>query len=131
MATWQDDAITRRRVEAGVTFLAFDHSELVGTISLYERHRGPCAYYKREGVFYFGMLGVAPESQGRGIGGLLLVRVEREATARGAHELALDTAEGAERLVALYERRGYRIADRVNWPATNYVSVIMSKPLEL
>ncbi|NNE07324.1 MAG: GNAT family N-acetyltransferase [Gemmatimonadetes bacterium] len=131
VATWQGDAITRRRVEAGVTFLAFDDSDLVGTISLYEKHRGPCAYYKREGVFYFGMFGIAPDRQGRGIGARLLGRVEREAAARGARELALDTAEGAERLLAFYESRGYRIVDRVDWPATNYVSVIMSKPLDL
>ncbi len=130
VATWQDDEITRRRVEAGVTFLAFAGDELVGTISFYEKHRGPCEYYKREGVTYFGMFGVAPDRQGGGIGSLLLDRVEQEAAARGARELALDTAEGAERLVALYEGRGYGIVDRVDWPATNYISVIMAKPLE-
>lgn len=131
MATWQDDDITNRRVHAGATFLALDGDEILGTITLYEKHRGPCEYYKRDGVAYFGMFGVAPDRQGQGIGNLLLDRVEQEAISRRVRELALDTAEGAKRLVALYERRGYKTVDRVDWPATNYISVIMSKPLEL
>ena len=29
----------------------------------------------------------------------------------------------------MYERWGYRIVDRVDWEGTNYVSVVLSKPL--
>lgn len=30
---------------------------------------------------------------------------------------------------ATYERRGYRVVDRVDWKVTNYVSVIMAKAI--
>ncbi len=49
--------------------------------------------------------------------------------ATGAAEIALDTAVPAAHLIALYERRDYRIVDRYDWDETNYESVIMSRPV--
>ena len=54
---------------------------------------------------------------------------ERRALETGASEIALDTAESAAHLVEMYENRGYRIVEKVDWPETNYVSVVMSKSL--
>jgi DNA-binding winged helix-turn-helix (wHTH) protein len=44
-------------------------------------------------------------------------------------ELALDTAETADDLIAFYTRRGYRFVDHVRWDAVNYRSVVLSKRL--
>ena len=50
-------------------------------------------------------LGVGPDSQGRGIGGALITCALREAAARGARAVRLETSD--ERNVRLYERHGF------------------------
>ena len=60
----------------------------------------------------------------------LLDFVEARARESGARELALDTAVGAKHLIDMYLRKGYRLVDKVDWPETNYLSVVMSKNLE-
>ena len=50
---------------------------------------------------------VAREARGKGTGEHLLARVEREARARGASELALEVRHDNAAAVAFYERRGY------------------------
>ena len=53
--------------------------------------------------------------------------VERRARELGAQELALDTAEGASDLLRMYEARGYRFIEEVDWrPTTNYRSRLLS-----
>lgn len=48
----------------------------------------------------------------------------------GARVMALDTAEPATRLVALYSSWGYEQCGRCDWrPITNYESVVMRKHL--
>ena len=44
-------------------------------------------------------------------------------------ELAVDTAEPADHLVAFYSRRGYRFIEFAQWPGKHYRSVILSKSL--
>jgi hypothetical protein len=87
-----------------------------------------CPYYDRPGVASFHQFAVDPDLQGDRIGRRLLDLVEDRAAATGATEIALDTAVPATHLIAMYERRGYRIVDRVDWDETNYVSVIMARP---
>jgi GNAT superfamily N-acetyltransferase len=102
---------------------------IVGTI-LFEdaATTAGCGYYDRPGVASFHQFAVEPEWQGRGIGSRLLAHVEARAAETGAAEIALDTAEEATHLIALYNRRGYCIVDHADWDETNYVSVIMSRP---
>ena len=75
----------------------------------------------------FHQLGVDPDRRGEGIGGALVARAERRAREVGAEWIALDTADRAERLIGWYERLGYEIVDRHDWPMTNYESVILAK----
>ncbi len=52
-------------------------------------------------------LGVGPGSQGRGIGGALITFALRDAAARGARAVRLETSD--ERNVRLYERHGFLV----------------------
>ena len=45
----------------------------------------------------------------------MLAHVEARAVETGAAEIALDTAEEAFHLIALYNRRGYCIVDHADW----------------
>ncbi|HSQ60775.1 MAG TPA: GNAT family N-acetyltransferase [Acidobacteriota bacterium] len=132
VATYQDDDVTRRRLARGLPLIVEREGRMIGTVTLYPPH--PEAYvpwYRRPDVYSCGQFGVLPEFQGQGIGARVMDEVERRARERGAAELALDTAEGASRLIAWYERRGHRLVAHVQWPVTNYRSVVLSKALSL
>ena len=60
---------------------------------------------------------------------MMLDFIEARARALGATMLALDTAESADGLVTLYQRRGFQKIGRVQWDSTNYASVVMGKAL--
>ena len=48
----------------------------------------------------------------------------------GATTLALDTAQPATALIAMYVSWGYRVVGECDWrPFTNYPSVVMAQPL--
>lgn len=131
VATYQDEAVTKRRLDRGFPIVMELAGRLIGTVTLYPpRPDALPAWYRRPDVYYFGQFGVLPEFKGKGLGRRLMQEVERRARARGAGHLALDTAEGAAHLIAWYERCGFRFVEHVQWPVTNYRSVVMSKGLE-
>ena len=130
LASHQDEAMTARRVGRGAAYVAERDGAIVGTITLYPHHpESLVAWYRRPGISYFGQFGVRAEAQRQGVGRLLLRHVEREALGSGAEEIACDTAEGAQHLRAWYGREGYRFVGYVDWPVTNYRSVVLSKKL--
>jgi GNAT superfamily N-acetyltransferase len=130
MATHQSSDVTRERCERGECWVAEAEGRIVGTVVYYSpRRSGGCPWYDRPDVASFGQLGVEPASRSQGIGTLLLAKAEERAREDGATEIALDTSEQAHHLIALYERRGYRIVERTKWEEVNYASVIMSKAL--
>src|SRR5262249_31275244 len=128
LAAFQPEEVTRSRIAGGECSVALYAGKVVGTILF----RGPgqlggTPWYEKPSVATFSQFAVEPEYQGRGIGSELMSLVERRAIESGASELALSTPEPAAWLVGMYERHGYRIVERVNWKATNYTSVVMSK----
>lgn len=130
LATHQSDEVTERRLARGFPLVAEQGGRLVGTVTLYPpRPDHMVAWYRNPNVYYFGQFGVSPELQKQGIGLRLLQAVEAGARDRGAAEIACDTAEGAEHLRAWYTREGYRFIEQMDWPETNYVSVVLSKRL--
>lgn len=130
VATYQDDDVTRRRLARGLPLIVEREGRMIGTVTLYPPHpEAFVPWYRRPDVYSCGQFGVHPEFQGQGIGARMMDEVERRARDRGAAELALDTAEGASRLIAWYERRGHRFVAHVQWPVTNYRSVVLSKAL--
>jgi GNAT superfamily N-acetyltransferase len=130
LASHQDEDTTRSRLESGETLVAIQDEVLAGIVTLSppSATRGaPC--YERPGVASFGQFAVRPSHQRRGIGTRLLDLVELRARELGATELALDTSENAAGLIALYESRGFRTVEYVQWDVTNYRSVILAKRL--
>jgi GNAT superfamily N-acetyltransferase len=129
-ATYQSIETTKYRSEGGVCLIAELDGIIVGTVTFYNAEQTEHSeWYDRPEVSSFGQFGVEPTKQGQGIGAMLMDEVERLAAESGAKEIACDTAEGASHLIALYERRGYRIVGTVDWRETNYLSVILSKEI--
>ena len=127
----QTEETTRKRVAGGTCLVAVDGRELVGTIMFYDPGRSKgCQWYEKPGVAIIGQFGVRPERQGRGIGTCLLGETETLGISRGATELALDTSDGADHLIAWYERKGFRFIEHAQRKGKKYRSVIMSKKLQ-
>jgi GNAT superfamily N-acetyltransferase len=130
LATHQDEATTRRRMERGWPYVLEREGAIVGTITLYPPHpESLVSWYRRTEVVTCAQFGVRPDLQRRGLGAAMMDFAEAHARRNGAAELALDTAEGALHLVDWYLRRGHRPVETVQWPVTNYRSVVLSKAL--
>jgi GNAT superfamily N-acetyltransferase len=134
LAGRQDPETTRKRTSNGECYLAVQTvagmPKIVGTILFHEVEdaKGP-PWFQRKDVDSFSQFGVDPDVQGKGIGQLLLTRVEQRAAECGALELGLSMAEPDTNLMAFYVRRGYRFIEHWQWPYTNYRSAILSKTL--
>jgi GNAT superfamily N-acetyltransferase len=123
---------TRSRIKNGRCFVAELDDKIVGTIMFYPPGTGGgCPWYDNPKVAKIGQFGVDPGLQGHGIGARLLEHVEAEAIAAGIGEIALDTAEGADHLVAWYGRCGYRFVEHAQWQGKVYRSMILSKSLNI
>ena len=130
VASHQDVATTRRRVAKGETFVAVRDEAVIGIITLAEAHATHGSpFYDRPDVASFGQFAVLPAVQRQGIGSRLMDIVEARAREKGVVELALDTSEHAEALIAMYTKRGYRFIEYSKWDIVNYRSVILSKRL--
>jgi ribosomal protein S18 acetylase RimI-like enzyme len=61
------------------------------------------------GLAYFGTFAVAPQDQGAGLGRQLMAEAEHQAvTAFAAHRLEMTVLAQQDKLIAYYERRGFR-----------------------
>ena len=130
LASHQDEATTLRRLRGGTAIIADREGEIIGTVTLYRSSPDShCEWYRQANVFSFGQFAVRPDLQRTGVGLSLYRHIEEAARSMGATELALDTAEGATHLIRWYERLGFRFVQYVSWDATNYRSVVLSKPL--
>jgi GNAT superfamily N-acetyltransferase len=139
LAGRQDDTVTADRAANSECYLALMPAldvarvpveRIVGVI-LFEEHEKvtfPPFFLKPE-VAHFAQFGVDPDTQGKGIGRLLLATVERRARENKAVELACSMAEPDRELFDFYVKRGYRFVDHWQWPYTNYRSCILSKSL--
>jgi GNAT superfamily N-acetyltransferase len=126
----QTAEVTRRRALDGECYVAALERRIVGTATLgvaTAMTRPPP--YARPGLAYLTQFAVEPGLQGRGLGSRILAHVEARARDLGADTIALDTAEGAERLVRFYAARGYLVLGHLRWPDKSYRSVILGKPL--
>jgi GNAT superfamily N-acetyltransferase len=133
LAGRQDDATTRKRVSSGECYVAVLEGtapSLVGTILFHEVEdaQGP-PWFQNAHVDSFSQFAVDPDIQGRGIGQMLLEKVESRALECGATEMGLSMAEPDTALLNYYLKRGYRFIEHWQWPYTNYRSAILSKGL--
>jgi GNAT superfamily N-acetyltransferase len=135
LAGRQGDDITSQRAANSECYLALmqerGRERIVGVILLDEQEQAQFPpFFLKPGVCHFAQFGVDPNVQGRGVGRVLLERVEQRAREKGAHELALSMAEPDRDLYDFYIRRGYRFIEHWQWPYTNYRSCILSKRLD-
>lgn len=129
-ATYQDEAITRKRIADGECYLAELDGALIGSISYYPPGVLTYQYYgAHPEIAAFGQLGVEPSFRKKGVGSGLVSYVEERARSDGAPAIALDTAIPATHLVRWYRKLGYRIVGEADWESTNYRSYIMRKLL--
>jgi GNAT superfamily N-acetyltransferase len=130
VASHQSALVTKERMDRGETFVAAAGDVIVGVITLREpdaTHRSPfCA---RPDVADFGQLAVRPAYQRCGIGSRLMDIVEASSRDKAIAELAPNTSEHAEDLIAMYTRKGFRFIEYVQWDEVNYRSVVLAKTL--
>jgi GNAT superfamily N-acetyltransferase len=130
LASHQTAVTTRGRMVSGETIVALVDGSVVGMVTLSPPDvASGTPHYDRPGTASFEQFAVRPSYQGRGIGSRLLDLVEARAREVGAYELALDTSEHASHLIAMYEARGFRFVEHVQWAVTSYRSVVLSKCL--
>jgi GNAT superfamily N-acetyltransferase len=132
VAATQDSKKTADRIRWAKTCLVARHSKsLVATICYYTRTVFAIEppWHQRKDVSHFGQFAVEPALQGSGIGSALLAVIEQQARRDGKKELSCDTATKATHLVTFYEKRGFRIVGRHQWPHADYDSFILSKAL--
>lgn len=130
MASHQTSDVTLRRMKRGVAVVAVAAETVIGTITLADVAKtAGSSFYDRPDTASFGQFAVDPAWQHRGVGSMLMNLVESMACEAGARCLALDTSEQATGLIRLYETRGFRFVEHVQWPDVNYRSVVMAKVL--
>ncbi|MDU5083485.1 GNAT family N-acetyltransferase [uncultured Tissierella sp.] len=132
VAATQDDSVTLNRVRnAYKCYIGIYQNRIVSTISLYSPEPSDkSSWYSKEFVAKIGQFAVDTELQKYGIGSRMMDIVEEEARKiNNVREIALDTAETAYHLIDFYRKREYRYIETIEWGATNYKSVVLSKEL--
>lgn len=94
---------------------------------------------KGDGLAHFGMFAVATRLQNAGIGKLVMAAAERRAVELWAvRAMRLTVMSPQDKLVAFYERRGYRLTgereafpfeDEPNWVRNDFDVLVMRKAL--
>jgi len=129
--THQSVQDTAKRFASGTGLVMLEGDDYVGTITLRPpQPESAVALYRDPGVWTLSQFCIAPAAKGLGYGRRLHDHATAEARRAGATTIALDTAQPATALIAMYEAWGYRLVGECDWrPLTNYTSVVMSRPL--
>ena len=110
--TTEADLLDGQRTDAAAVADTVAAPTSVVLLSLDEAGRmtACCQVDRRDdGVAYFGMFAVRPDTQGGGVGSELLAEAERHAREEyGAIRLEMTVIGQRSELIAWYERRGYR-----------------------
>lgn len=136
-AATQSVETTQQRAAEGQCFVAECRGRIVGTVTVsgpYDPAVAPwsadVAAFRDRDTAHFHQFAVDPDRQHQGIGRRLVAACERWARERGYKRMALDTAEPAAELRALYHRLGYVEVAQVQWQGKQYRSVVMEKALD-
>ena len=136
-AATQTPEMTAKRVAEGQCFVAEQDGQLVGTVTVcgpYGEGEGSWSgdqpWFRDRDTAHFHQFAVHPDHQGRGLGSRLVAACEDWARQRGYRRLALDTAEPATALRAMYARLGFQLVGHTQWAGKHYRSVILLKALD-
>jgi uncharacterized damage-inducible protein DinB/GNAT superfamily N-acetyltransferase len=128
---------TARRAAEGQCFVAVQGGWLVGTVTVagpYDQSSAPwtaaAPWFRDRDTAHLHQFAVDPSAQRQGLGRRLVASCEQWGRERGYRLLALDTAEPAAGLRAMYRRLGYSDVGHVQWAGKSYRSVIMRKALD-
>jgi predicted N-acetyltransferase YhbS len=124
-ATYQNEEVTRERMQKGRCFVLLDGELIIGTILFFDRD-----YLNRnKKCGYVGQFGIHPNYKRKGLGHLLMDYVESLAVQEGYESLQLDTAKPATHLVNWYLKREYQIIASTKWEGKTYESWIFERSL--
>lgn len=131
-ATHQTVVDTASRLAEGHGFVGTINDRVIATITVRPpQPQSAVELLREEDTWSFGQFAVHPTHQGHGHGKRLHDFVLQFAVSKGCRRMALDTAEPARSLVEMYQSWGYVRVGHCDWrPHTNYVSVLMVKPLQ-
>lgn len=119
---------TATRFGSGQGYVVEADGDIVGTITVRPpQAESPLVLYRE--AWSIVQFAVSPRHKGAGIGKLLHEAALDHALRHGAEVMAIDTAAPAEALIAMYQAWGYRQVGEHSWTHTNYVSVVMTRPL--
>lgn len=129
--THQSVEDTVKRFASGTGLVMLEGSDYVGTATLRPpQPDSPVALYRDPTVWSLCQFCISPQVKGRGYGKKLHAYATEFARRAGAQVLALDTAQPAAALIAMYGSWGYQIVGECDWrPLTNYTSVLMARSL--
>lgn len=123
-ATYQDEEVTRERLQSGRAFVLLENEKIVATALLSEKN-----YLTERKTAYVGQLGVSSEYKRNGLGTILMDYCESMARQEGYEAIQLDTAKPALHLVKWYLKRGYAVVGATHWEGKTYESFIFEKDL--
>jgi ribosomal protein S18 acetylase RimI-like enzyme len=116
---------TAKRVRSGTALVMLAEGRYVGIVIVRPPQPTSEVPLYREPISQFC---VSPEYKGMGYGRRLHEKALSFASDAGAEFVALDTAEPAKGLIAMYDRWGYEVVGTCDWrPHTNYRSVLMKR----
>jgi GNAT superfamily N-acetyltransferase len=129
--THQSVEDTAKRFASGTGLVMVEADHYVGTATLRPpQPESTVALYRDPTVWSLCQFCISPQAKGRGYGKHLHAYVTEFARQAGAQVLALDTAQPAAALIAMYESWGYQVVGECDWqPLTNYTSVLMARSL--
>ncbi len=129
-ATHQSESVTLNRLSKGESFIMLNKQQIIGTITLKSSHQTMGSpWYNTVGVGCLTQFAIDPSLQKQGLGLKLMSLAEGRAKELRLSHLALDTAEAAHHLIAMYQKRGYEFVEHVQWESVDYRSIIMSKKI--
>ncbi|PJI97705.1 ribosomal protein S18 acetylase RimI-like enzyme [Acidovorax sp. 69] len=130
--THQSVEDTAKRFASGTGLVMVNGAgDYVGTLTLRPpQPDSAVALYRDPVVWSLCQFCISPQAKGRGYGTQLHAYATDFARRAGARMMALDTAQPAKALIAMYESWGYQVVGECDWrPLTNYTSVLMSRSL--
>ena len=122
---------TAKRVRTGTPLLMLDEGRYVGIVIVRPpQPTSEVSLYREPNVWSISQFCVSPEYKGKGYGRKLHEEALSFASDAGAEFMALDTAEPAKGLIAMYQSWGYSVVGGCDWrPHTNYESVLMKRAI--